>query len=413
MGIAEGIRGRRSVFIVDDDAAIREFYEKLFRPDSGELDILGIREPRAEKAISLSVFERPAELLEAFAAERAAGRRVALCILDSGPGGQSGLAAARDILGVDPETIIVICSASIDTDADELRRRLESSVFLVRKPFAADEFRLLAHSLLREWEARQDLRRNQDRLRRIIEATRVGTWEWDLSTGEVAINERWAEIVGYSPAELGPTTIGTWEKLVHPEDGERSVRLLELHFAGELPYYDIECRMRHKDGRWIWVHDRGKVIERDRSGKPLVMSGTHTDISDRKIAELEREEMAKRLEWVIEATSSAIWDWDIAKNIVSHNARWCEALGLDESYLEHPLSFFLERVFPEDRPRVDEAIRVCLEDRVPYSSTHRLVRADGRVIWVLDRGNVVARDEDGRPARMVGSIIKILERSGS
>jgi PAS domain S-box-containing protein len=412
MGSGEGIQGGRSVFIVEDDAAIREFYRKLFQPESRELDVLPAEPLEPEDPISLRMFERASALLVAFEAEFGAGRRVPLCILDSGRPDDDGLDAARAILDRDPDVVIVVCSASPSADADELRRRLRSSVFLVRKPFAADEFRLLIHSLLREWETRQVLRLNQDRLRRVIEGTRVGTWEWDLVSGEIAVNDRWAEIVGYSLSELEPTTIRTWEALVHPEDGERSAALLESHFSGALPYYDCECRMRHKDGRWIWVHDRGKVIERDPSGKPLVMSGTHTDISDRKLAELEREEISKRLESVIEATSSAIWDWDIRTNTVSHNARWCEALGLDQSYLEHPLSFFFERIFPEDRGRVDEAIKACLEGRGPYSSTHRLVRSDGSVIWALDRGNVVDRDAEGRPTRMVGSLIRILEKGG-
>ncbi|MEH8136783.1 PAS domain-containing protein, partial [Aeromonas veronii] len=81
-------------------------------------------------------------------------------------------------------------------------------------------------------------------------------------------NEEWARIVGYKLQELEPISIVTWVKLTHPEDLQKSEQLLKQHFAGELPFYECEARMRHKDGHWIWVLDRGKVGKWDRDGKP-------------------------------------------------------------------------------------------------------------------------------------------------
>lgn len=129
---------------------------------------------------------------------------------------------------------------------------------------------------------REQLDEKRQRLRNVIEGTRLGTWEWNVQTGEAAFNERWAEIVGYTLAEFSPVTIRTWIGLAHPDDLLESERLLRRHFDGELEYYEFEARMRHKDGRWIWVLDRGKVIERDAAGAPLWMFGTHTDITEKK-----------------------------------------------------------------------------------------------------------------------------------
>jgi PAS domain S-box-containing protein len=123
------------------------------------------------------------------------------------------------------------------------------------------------------------------RLASIIEGTHIGTWEWNVQTGAVVFNERWAEIVGYTLAELAPISIKTWARLAHPEDMKQSAALLERHFAGELPDYDWECRMQHKAGHWVWVHDRGRVITCTYAGQPLMMFGTHTDITERKRAE--------------------------------------------------------------------------------------------------------------------------------
>ncbi|MEI6877188.1 MAG: PAS domain-containing protein, partial [Spirochaetota bacterium] len=356
------------------------------------------------------LFGLPSELLAAFAAEQGAGRPVPLCILDMRMPEQSGLDVALALRAIDPEVTIVICTAYSDATAANLKNQLRTGVFLVQKPFAADEFRLLVHSLLREWEGRKTLRGNEERLRHIIEATNVGTWEWNIPTGETVFNERWAEIVGYTLAELEPVSIATWEALAHPEDGPRSEEMLKRHFSGELPYYDIECRMRHKDGHWVWVQDRGQVVTRDRSGAPLHMSGTHTDISDRKTADAKRRELEQRLAWALEAADEGIWDWDIKSNKVTHNARWCGLLGMDETFLEHPISVFSSSIHEEDRQRVMDAIEACMEGKEPYESSHRMVRRDGSIVWVLDRGKIVSRDEEGRPSRMVGSMADITER---
>jgi PAS domain S-box-containing protein len=127
----------------------------------------------------------------------------------------------------------------------------------------------------------------RERLERILEGTRAGTWEWNIQTGATVFNERWAEIIGYRLEELAPVDIDTWMRLAHPDDLERSGELLQRHFGGELDYYECEARMRHKQGHWVWVLDRGKVVARDAEGKPLLMAGTHVDIHRTKEAELE------------------------------------------------------------------------------------------------------------------------------
>jgi PAS domain S-box-containing protein len=145
--------------------------------------------------------------------------------------------------------------------------------------------RKLAREIRSRRLAEAALRDASWRLESIIEGTRAGTWEWNVRTGETVFNEAWAEVVGYSLAELAPVSIKTWEGLVHPDDLRASLESLERHFAGEQPLYDCECRMRRKDGSWAWVHDRGRVVTRDGEGKPLMMFGTRTDITERKVAE--------------------------------------------------------------------------------------------------------------------------------
>jgi PAS domain S-box-containing protein len=120
------------------------------------------------------------------------------------------------------------------------------------------------------------------RFESIIKGTHIGTWEWNVQTGETVYNEIWAEIIGYSLNELATVSKKTWEAHTDPEGLKKSEEMLERHFTGELSYYDCEYRMKHKNGQWIWVRDRGSVITRTNEGKPLMMFGTHSDISEQK-----------------------------------------------------------------------------------------------------------------------------------
>lgn len=123
------------------------------------------------------------------------------------------------------------------------------------------------------------------RLTEIIDATRAGTWEWNMQTGECQFNARWAEMLGYTLEELQPVSLETAKSLIHPEDWQVAMQLIERHFNREMDFYECDIRMRHKDGRWIWVSDRGSLISRTPSGEPLVMRGTHFDITEKKVAE--------------------------------------------------------------------------------------------------------------------------------
>jgi PAS domain S-box-containing protein len=175
------------------------------------------------------------------------------------------------------------------------------------------------------------LKNERLRLQGIIEGTNVGTWEWNIQTGETIFNNKYFEMIGYLPEELFPVSIQTWETLVHPDDLKRSKIFLEQHFKGERLYYKCECRMKHKDGSWVWIQDRGRVITRTKEGKPLMMFGTHTDITQEKFAEVERERM-------IAALQSALADVKTLSGIIPICAN-CKKVRDDKGYWEQVESY--------------------------------------------------------------------------
>lgn len=107
-----------------------------------------------------------------------------------------------------------------------------------------------------------------------------GYYDWDLLTGEVYLSPRWKELIGYSDAEL-PNRFETWVELLHPEDREQATATTRRLLAGDLSQYQIEYRLRHKDGSYRLVRSCGAIL-RDATGKPIRLGGWHIDLSEHK-----------------------------------------------------------------------------------------------------------------------------------
>lgn len=134
------------------------------------------------------------------------------------------------------------------------------------------------------------LERLRERLKLVVEGANLGVWDWDVTTDEVAFNDRWARMLGYAPEAVEPR-LGSWLDRVHPDDRDEVEAALDAHLAGETDRYDTEHRIRTADGSWKWVRDIGRVVERDADGDPVRVVGVHVDVDERKSYErtLERQ----------------------------------------------------------------------------------------------------------------------------
>ena len=130
------------------------------------------------------------------------------------------------------------------------------------------------------------------RLELVLEGTRLGMWDWNPQTGEVAFNERWAEMLGHTLEEI-PFTLEAWESRVHPDDLASCYADITAHLEGRTNFYENVHRMRHANGEWVHILDRGRVMEWDAEGKPTRFTGTHTNITAQKLAELEAREASR------------------------------------------------------------------------------------------------------------------------
>src|SRR5262249_48799390 len=164
-------------------------------------------------------------------------------------------------------------------DPEALKSKVAVFVELYRK---TEQIKQLYADLQRH---AAQLRESEEQLERALRGSGLGTWDWNIKTGEVIFNSRWAEMRGFSPDEVRPH-LDSWSSNVHPDDWPDTLQSLNHHIQGITSEYEGEYRARTKSGTWIWVMARGKVFTRDEDGQPFRMIGTELDITDRKRFEI-------------------------------------------------------------------------------------------------------------------------------
>jgi len=251
----------------------------------------------------------------------------------------------------------------------------------------------------------ETLNRQTKRLSDILEGTNAGTWDWNIQTGAVVLNERWAEIMGRTLNELEPIDINTWINSVHPDDLPMANAALEKHFKGELNYFDVEFRQPHKNGSWMWVNARGKVIEWNKDGKPMQMSGTHLDITERKLSEIMYRDEKERISTILDMVGDPIFVKDNDHRITLANRAFYDIFGMDEKSV---IGYTLVEAVPEsERHHFLKVDRSVLDTGIPDLREEELTVGDHTRTIITRKIRFI--DQSGK-IFMVGSIHDITER---
>ncbi len=203
-------------------------------------------------------------------------------------------------------------------------------------------------------QSEEALATSERQLELAVSGAELGMWDWDLTTNRITTNHWWAAMLGYTPDEIAPG-ISSWDNALHPDDRERVWAAHHAHLDGFTPVFESEYRMRGKNGNWVWILDRGKVVERDANGMPLRMVGSHLDITERK--QSEQDERTQRA---------------LAEALRGVAAVLNSTLELDK-VLDHILAT-LGRVVPHDASNI-----ALLEDGVA-----RVVRSRGYAVHGIE-----------------------------
>ncbi len=191
--------------------------------------------------------------------------------------------------------------------------------------------------------AQEQLRQSQERIELALRGADLAAWDWNVRTGEVVFNSRWAEMRGFRPDEIAPH-VDSWTSGVHPEDWPGVQKALNEHFEGRAGEYEAEHRVRTKSGEWLWILDRGKVFTRDEQGRPLRMVGTELDISRRKHLEDELRLSLAQSSGILAISADAIVSIDENQRITMFNHGAGEIFGYSHA---QAIGAPLEMLIPE------------------------------------------------------------------
>lgn len=233
-----------------------------------------------------------------------------------------------------------------------------------------------------------------------LESARQGVWDRDLAAGRTFYSPTWKTMLGLAPdAPLDGEA--SWIALIHPDDRDRVLSIDRACLAGETELFEAEFRMRHADGRWVWIMDRGRVIARDADGRPLRMIGTHTDITTLRTQEAEIRTLAERMELAVEAGDIGIWDFDIAADRVTWDARMFAHYGIAPGAFDGTRVAWHARIHPDDLDRVVTGMRAAMASLTRFDTEMRIRRGDGEIRHMRLMAHVVP-GPDGRAERVVG-----------
>jgi PAS domain S-box-containing protein len=217
---------------------------------------------------------------------------------------------------------------------------------------------------------------SQQRLELALKGADLGSWDYDIANNEAFVDQNWAEIFGYSLEDI-PPSISWWRSVLHPEDRSAVIEAWNAHLEGISPFFEAEHRVKAKSGDWNWVLTRGKVVDRDKDGKPLRASGTAFNISDRKRAEDKLLQMSK----VFMESIDPIFIRDLEGYIVDLNKAAEETYGWSREQL---IGQSMKKIVCPDKHGIGDALHERCKggEKVENVETFHCKRS-GEVIPVL------------------------------
>jgi PAS domain S-box-containing protein len=289
------------------------------------------------------------------------------------------------------------------------------------------------HDITERKRTEEELIRSRERFELAVRGSQDGLWDWDLRTGVVYYSPRWKEIIGYADHELAHR-IEEWEQRLHPDERERVLGANHAHIDGATPYYELEYRLRHKDGSYRWILSRGVAL-RDAAGNAYRMAGSHVDLTERKQNEQERTRLLIREQEARLEAERVIRSLEEAREALRESEEQYRSLAdlipgvvwtaRGDGWIDYANQFWYsytgktmeqtvgagwaEAVHPDDAPRVFQLWEESIQRGVPIEVDFRIRRADGIYRWFLSQARPL-RDRDGQVIKWFGMLTEIEEQ---
>ncbi|PZU96740.1 MAG: hypothetical protein DCE90_08830 [Pseudanabaena sp.] len=273
-------------------------------------------------------------------------------------------------------------------------------------PYFEDELLVIVRDITDRKLVEEQLIKSDTHLKTAQRVGKIGSWEFELSTGNVVWSEEVFRIFGRDP-NIGTPCYAELQDYVHPEDWERFDQTVQIAIStGQ--FYEIEYRVCWQDGTIVDVYARGEIVS-DLAGNPTHIFGIVMDISERKKTEQQLRTLTDRLTVALKAASIGIWEWDVVNNRLFWDDRNYQLYGVEPEYPIDAYSSWVERLHPSDRDFTEEAMRLALSGEKEYEPEFRIVLPDGSIRH-LKAYALVQRNENNEPQRMIGVNFDITNR---
>ncbi len=239
--------------------------------------------------------------------------------------------------------------------------------------------------------SKQELLKEKKRLLNIVDGTKLGTWEWNVSSGKIISNNRCAQILGYKSNYEIPGTLDDWRAIIHGDDINLFNEEIEKCLSNDINHYDIEYRIKHFKGHWTWIHEVGNIISRDEKGDPIELYGTRTDITNRKIEERQFQAMTDNI-------PGAVYRYklnpDGTDKFITLSKGAQHLWGYTPKAILNDINIIWKNFFEEDIPLLKKSIKDSAENLTKWQAEWRTHHPDGGIRWHRGRG-IPQRNEDG------------------
>ncbi len=237
--------------------------------------------------------------------------------------------------------------------------------------------------------------------------TEIGLWDWDVVHDRLTWINDWCEHSQLA-AFSGSGHEQLWESRVHPEDVKTYREAWIEHLQGRSPPYDVEYRLRNSSDAWVWIHERGHVVERDAAGQALRMVGLCLDVDERHHSAHALLRSESRLAQAVWGTSVGLWEHEIGTDSLHWWNDWCVGIDLDPCDGANHTARWNECVHPEDFLPFIGKYAALIDGRCDiYEVEYRVRTRAGNWRWIMSRSRATARDDMGRAVRIAGVLVDI------
>lgn len=244
----------------------------------------------------------------------------------------------------------------------------------------------------------------------VMNITRDGIWDWKIDQDSVYFSPSYETILGYTPGELQPS-YDSWTRLLHPADREKAEKVIrEVYKNGGS--FEMEFRMKTVGGKYKWIKGMGKVVEFDSDGKAIRMVGTHTDIHDKKMEEIETKEREYRHKIAEEISHLGNWEQDLITGKAIWSDEFFRICGFIPQSFEPTMQIGENIIHPDFREKARQAIQRSIDTGLPYDFEKKILLPSGKSKWVHSYGRVFF-DDEGKPLKILGSFLDIDKRKKS